>query len=132
MIYHILRIGWREGMSEADYEAAQAEFARLGALESVAHHVVGRDIGDPADGYTYSVCYAIPDLDAYARYCRDIRPGEGVVVPFIARLSAFDITDEADPEVGEKIRALHRARFDDEASLKDLVRDADSLSTFIS
>ncbi|WP_406631639.1 Dabb family protein [Amycolatopsis sp. WGS_07] len=112
MIVNLLRFRFRDDVAEADREAVLGAMRRTASVESAAFGTVGRDLGDPAEGYTHAYCVGVEDLAALERYMHDPvhLAGDDIVLPALARLSAVRFTDDADPETGAKIVALHLAK----------------------
>ena len=112
MIVNLLRFRFRDDVAEADREAVLGAMRRTASVESAAFGTVGRDLGDPAEGYTHAYCVGVEDIAALERYMHDPvhLAGDDIVLPALARLSAVRFTDDADPETGAKIVALHLAK----------------------
>lgn len=112
MIVNLLRFRFRDDAAEADREAVLDAMRRTASVESAAFGAVGRDLGDPAEGYTHAYCVGVEDIAALEEYLHDPvhLAGDEVILPGLARLSAVRFTDDADPETGAKIVALHLAK----------------------
>jgi hypothetical protein len=112
MIVNLLRFRFRDDVTEGDREAVLEAMRRTAGVESAAFGTVGRDLGDPTEGYTHAYCVGVEDLAALERYLHDPvhLAGDDVILPSLARLSAVRFTDDADPATGAKIAALHRAK----------------------
>jgi len=54
----------------------------------------------------------VPDLDALERYMNDPvhLTGDDVILPHIQRMGAVRTSDDTDPEIREKVGALHGAK----------------------
>ncbi|MGX2994406.1 Dabb family protein [Streptomyces sp. JNUCC 64] len=128
MIVHILRFSFRDGTTPAEREEVLAAMRRTAAVESTAFGAVGRDIGDPAEGFTHAYCVGIADLAALERYLHDpvhLR-GDDVIIPRLARLASVRLSDDPDPELADRIAALHlakRARYPEWARALDAIPD---------
>ncbi|HEY2057872.1 MAG TPA: Dabb family protein [Amycolatopsis sp.] len=130
MIVNLLRFSFREDVGSADREAVLAAMRRTAGVASAAFGTVGRDLGDPAEGYTHAYCVGIDDLEALERYLHDPvhLAGDHEILPRLARLSAVRFTDDGDPAIGTEIAALHQAklaRYPEWASLLDAIPQAD-------
>ncbi|WP_033440485.1 Dabb family protein [Saccharothrix sp. NRRL B-16314] len=112
MIVNILRFSFKEGTTEEQQAAVLAAMRRTASVESVSFGTVGRDIGDPAEGYTHAYVAGIADLDALERYLHDPVHVEGdfEIIPHVASLAPVRLTDDTDPDLGEKVLALHLAK----------------------
>ncbi|MFD7655579.1 Dabb family protein [Actinosynnema sp. NPDC059797] len=112
MIVNLLRFAFREGTTPEQEEEVLAAMRRTASLDPVAFSAVGRDIGDPAEGFTHTYLVGIPDLAALERYMHDPVhiSGDEVILPHLARLGAVRMADDADPGVGAEVAALHRAK----------------------
>ncbi|KAA9160120.1 Dabb family protein [Amycolatopsis acidicola] len=112
MIVNVLRFSFKDGTSEERKAAVLARMRRTASVESVLFGTVGRDIGDPADGYTHAYVAGVADLVALERYLHDPVHIEGdfEILPYLAKLSPVRFTDDADPGLGEKVVALHLAK----------------------
>ncbi|NED11848.1 Dabb family protein [Streptomyces sp. SID9124] len=109
MIVNTLRFSFRDGTTEEEKAEVLAAMRRTSTVESATFGVVGQDLGDPAEGFTHTYCAGIADLAALERYLHDPVHLEGdfLILPRLARLSAVRFSDDMDPELGEKITALH-------------------------
>lgn len=121
MIYHHNRIKLRAGVSEADRDAALESLRNQGReIPAVKHFVVGRDIGGD---FEYGAVFAIEDLDGFWEYL--VHPAhlntDRVGLPLVESFVSYDTTDDDDPEMAEKIAALHARRYAEIADVRDLV-----------
>jgi hypothetical protein len=112
MIVNLLRFAFRPETTEEEQEEVLAAMRRTASVAAASFGTVGRDLGDPADGYTHAYCVGVADLAALERYLHDPvhLAGDDVILPRLARLSAVRFTDDPDPETGARIAALHRAK----------------------
>lgn len=108
MIVNILRFSFREETTEEQQATTLAAMRRTASVDSVSFGTVGRDIGDPADGFTHAFVAAVADLHALRRYFYDPvhLEGDPEILPTLARLSAVRFSDDPDPELSDKIGAL--------------------------
>ncbi|RKH69031.1 Dabb family protein [Corallococcus llansteffanensis] len=112
MFVNLLRFRFKDGVTEAEQAQALAAITRTSKTDAVSFSVVGRDLGDPAEGYTHAYCVGIADLSALQKYfdAPEHREGDLLFLPRVARLRRIALTDDADPALGEKIQALHREK----------------------
>jgi hypothetical protein len=108
MIVNLLRFAFRESTTSEERDEVLAAMRRTAGVDSVAFSVVGRDLGDPAEGYSHTYCVGVADLDALERYMYDpVHPeGDFVILPRLARLSAVRFSDDPDPELASRIGAI--------------------------
>ncbi|HZX06949.1 Dabb family protein [Kribbella sp.] len=105
MIVNLLRIRFKDGVTVAEQEEVLAVMRRTASLESVAFGAVGKDFGNPEDGFTHSYLAAIPDLDALERYMHDPvhLAGDELIMDKLEKMSAVRFTDDTDPELGKAV-----------------------------
>ncbi|MFD7552632.1 Dabb family protein [Streptomyces sp. NPDC059816] len=112
MIVNILRFSFRDDTTEAEREEVLAAMRRTSTSEWAEFGAVGRDVGDPAEGFTHTYLAGVRDLDALERYLYDpvhLR-GDDVVIPRLARLVSLRLSDDPAPDLEERIAALHRGK----------------------
>ncbi|GAA5037424.1 hypothetical protein HNP84_003125 [Thermocatellispora tengchongensis] len=112
MIVNLLRFAFKDGTTEEERAEVLAAMRRTAAVESVSYSTVGRDLGDPAEGYTHAYCVGIEDLAALERYMHDPvhLEGDHTIIPRLARLTAVRFSDDPDPELARKMLALHEKK----------------------
>lgn len=123
MIYHTVRMTLRADAPAADVEAALESLRNQGrVIPEVVSFVVGRDIGGE---FTWGGTYVIKDLDDYWAYLKHPahRHTDEIGLPLVDKFVSFDTTDDEDPEVAEKIAALHQRRYEEDPALARLVAD---------
>ncbi|GAA1605510.1 hypothetical protein GCM10009804_72140 [Kribbella hippodromi] len=105
MIVNLLRIKFKAGVSVAEQEEVLAVMRRTAGLEMVAFGAVGKDFGNPADGFTHSYLAALPDLEALRRYMHHPvhLEGDDLVLDKLERMSAVRFTDDGDAELGKAV-----------------------------
>lgn len=128
MIYHHNRIVMRSDADPADVERALESLRNQGReVPSVQHFVVGRDVGGD---YEYGAVFAITDLDGFWEYL--VHPAhlntDRIGLPLVEKFVSYDTTDDPDPQVGEKIAALHARRYAEIQDVRDLVAGLPSYS----
>ncbi|GGL35679.1 Dabb family protein [Nocardia jinanensis] len=109
MIVNILRFSFKDGVTQEVQADVLERMRRTASVDSVEFGVVGRDIGDPRDGFTHAFTAAVADLAALERYLHDPvhLAGDPHILPYFARLSAVRLSDDPDPELTAKIEDLH-------------------------
>lgn len=112
VIVNLLRFTFKESTTPEEREEVLAAMRRTADVESVAFSVVGRDLGDPAEGYSHTYCVGIADLAALERYMYDPVHLEGdfVILPRLARLSAVRFSDDPSPELAARIDAIAQGK----------------------
>jgi hypothetical protein len=123
VIHHIVRLTIQPGVSPEDLDAAVESLRNQGrVIPSVTSFVVGRDVGGE---YEWGATYTIEDLDGYWAYL--IHPAhrhtDQIGLPLVEKFVSFDVTDDPDPSIAEKIAELHRRRYDADPELTKLVSD---------
>ncbi|MFE8910511.1 Dabb family protein [Streptomyces globisporus] len=123
MIHHGIRFTVKPGVTTEQLEKALESLRNQGrVIPSVESFVVGRDFGGE---YTWGATYVIEDIDGYWDYL--IHPAhlhtDRIGLPLVDKFASFDITDDADPEIGTKIADLHQRRYDEIPDVADLVSD---------
>ena len=126
MIYHATRLTLRPGAPAGKAEEAIESMRYQGrVIPSVISFVVGQDVGGE---YDWGATYVIKDLDGYWEYLKHPahRHTDEIGLPLVDKFVSFDITDDPDPQIGEKIAALWQRRFDEYPEIANLVSDLNS------
>lgn len=128
MIYHHNRITFKSGTSEQDRARALESLRNQGReIGSVKHFVVGQDVGG---SFELGAVFAIDDLDGFWEYL--VHPAhlntDRVGLPLVQDFVSYDVSDDDDPDLGEKIAALHARRYAQIADVRDLVANLPSYS----
>jgi hypothetical protein len=112
MIVLMLRFSFKAGTTPEREESVLAAMRRTSQVESTSFSFVGADLGDPADGYTHGYCVALDGLDALDRYMYDPVHLEGdfEILPHLSRLAQIRLSDDEDPDLDDKIVAMHRKK----------------------
>ena len=121
MIYHITRFKLKPDADPELLDAAIKQLHKMGTdIGSVRHYCVGKDIGGE---FGLGALYAFDDLPGYGEYLQSPihRKIDEIGLPLVDDMVSFDIADDADPEVAQKIDDMHRARFAGDAALTELV-----------
>ncbi|WP_116199642.1 Dabb family protein [Amycolatopsis circi] len=121
MIYHSIRFTIKPGVTPQEKAAVVAKMReQFAAIPAVKAHVVGPDFGGK---YEYGAVLVIEDIEGYADYMNHPAHLEldRVGLPFVDEFMSSDITDDPDPEIGEKIAEVHRSRFENVPDIADLI-----------
>ncbi|MFI7277231.1 Dabb family protein [Streptomyces sp. NPDC049879] len=112
MITNVLRFSFKDETTEEERAEVLALMRRTASVEAVTFGTVGRDMGDPAEGFTHAYSASLQDLDALERYLHDPAhiDGDWTILPRLARLSAVRFTDDPDPDTAARVAALHAAK----------------------
>ncbi len=126
MIYHSIRISIKPDTPKDQVEAALELLRRMGReIEAVESWCVGRDFGGEFD---YGAMFALKDIQAYKAYMLAPlhRQTDEVGLPIVDKMISQDLTDDEDPAIGDKIREIHRSRFENDPELLGLIKDVGS------
>lgn len=109
MLVNVLRFSFKDGTTEEDKAEVLAAMRRTGAVEAVSFSTAGQFLGDSAEGFTHAYCAAVSDLEALDRYLHDPVhiAGDDEILPHLAKLSAFQLSDDMDPALGERVMGMH-------------------------
>lgn len=123
MIYHGNRLTMKADVTPEQREQALESLRNQGAsIDAVKSYVVGRDFGGE---FEYGAIFVLEDLEGYWEYL--MAPSHAhtdkIGLPLLEKFHSFDMTDDDDPMIGEKIEELHRRRFAQNEELSQLVRD---------
>lgn len=113
MIVHLLRFGFREETTEVQKAEVLTLMKRTASIESVSFATVGQNLGDTSEGLTHAYCVGIEDLAALERYMHDPvhLAGDPQIIPHFQKIAIGpDVSDEQDPELRDRIMALHEAK----------------------
>jgi hypothetical protein len=109
MILNVLRLTLKDDTTPDERDDVLAALRRTASLPWVSFASVGPAFDDP-DSFGYVV--AINDLHALEKYMHDPvhLAGDDVILPRVAQLSAVRFSDDDDPDIAEKVFALHQAK----------------------
>lgn len=123
MIYHINRFAIKKDAPEDQPEAAMQYLRRIGEeLDVVEFYCVGRDLGGEFD---VGAMYALTDIDAYRVYmfAPIHEQTDNAGLPIVANQVSYDITDDPDPAIADKMAQVHRDRFAERPHLRELIKN---------
>jgi hypothetical protein len=128
MIFHINRMAFKSGLSEEQRRACLDAVRQAGAANpAVKSYVVGRELGGE---FEYGAVYVVEDLDGYWAYLSHpahVR-SEMTGIPLLEKFAAIDVSDSDDPELGEKIAALHARNFQEHPDVAAVIAQAASFT----
>lgn len=109
MILNVLQLTLKADTTDEQRAEVLAALRRTASLPWTTYSAVGPVFGDPLSiGYAV----AIPDLTSLEGYMHDPvhLAGDHIILPRVARLSAIRFADDADPDIGAEVFALHQAK----------------------
>ena len=128
MITHIVRMSIRPDVTEEQLGTALQRMAKASAEMSTdagtKAGVFGRDFGDTFDFAAVSTIKTLEDYETMMNHPAHLQVDRSGL-PLVDRFHSIDITDDPDPEIGEKIAEIHRRRFETHPDLLDLVQAID-------
>jgi hypothetical protein len=121
VIYHQIRVSIKPDAPKEQVDTALHYLTRLGQeLDVVESFCVGRDFGGEFD---FGAMYALKDIDAYKTYM--LAPlhqeTDRAGLPVVDNMISQDLTDDPDPDIGDRIARIHSDRFAGDATLRGLV-----------
>ena len=126
MIYHTVRMTVRPDAPQDKVDEALESLRNQGrVIPSVVSFVVGRDIGGE---FEWGATYVIADLDGYWAYLKHPahRHTDEIGLPLADNFVSFDTTDDPDPQIAERIAALHERRYAEDPELVELITSLSS------
>jgi hypothetical protein len=126
MIYHVVRMSFKPDVPPDEVERGLERLRRYPReIDVIQAWNVGRDIGGE---FEYGALYALADIEAYETYmnARWHLETDAAGLPLVSNFVAFDLTDDEDTAIGEKIAEVHRRRFESHPEILGLVEDLDS------
>jgi hypothetical protein len=128
MIYHIVRMTFRPDISPEDRENGIERLRRYQQeIDVIQTQCVGADIGGE---YEFGGMYALADIEAYETYMNAPwhLETDAAGLPLVSAFVSYDLTDDEDPDIADKIADVHRRRYENHPEVLDLVNDLDSYS----
>ncbi|MCV7289437.1 Dabb family protein [Mycolicibacterium wolinskyi] len=112
MIISAQRFSFKPGVCENDKSRALAAVAALAEAEPVEFAFVGRDLGDPAGGFTHGFSIGLADLDALERYFDHPlhAAADRALLPLLQKTVGTGLSDDDDADLRAKIVELHQRR----------------------
>jgi hypothetical protein len=110
MIHHVCRVTMKDTATATQVEAALEGWREQGRSNpAIKSFVVGREHGGD---YTYSAVFVVEDLDGLFAYLTHptTYQTDHLGLNLVERMEIFDITDDEDPDLNDKIQELHRRR----------------------
>lgn len=126
MIYHIVRMSFKPEITPDEIERSVERLRRYPQeIDVIQAWSVGRDIGGEFD---YAAMYALADIEAYEAYLNAPwhLQTDTVGLPLVSNFVSFDLTDDQDAAIGEKIAEINRRRYENHPEVLGLVRGLDS------
>ncbi|GAB2503796.1 hypothetical protein GCM10027063_48790 [Promicromonospora xylanilytica] len=128
MITHIIRMSVKPDVSPEELGAAlqrmQDAAAEMSSGGSSRAAFFGRDFGDTFDFGSVSTIETLAEYEAMMNHPAHLEL-DRIGLPLVDRFHSVDITDDSDPEIGAKIAAIHRRRFESHPDLLELVSSID-------
>jgi stress responsive alpha/beta barrel protein len=121
MIYHINRFALRKDAPQDQLSHALDLLHRIGKeLAGVEFYCVGRDLGGDFD---LGAMYALKDFDAYRTYmfAPIHEETDNAGLPIVTNQVSYDITDDPDPQIVDKMAQVNRDRFAQRPELRRLI-----------
>ena len=128
MIFHINQASYRADLTDEQREAGLEMLRQSGAANpAVKSYVVGPMIGGEFD---YAAVYVFEDLDGYWAYLtHPVHVHEELEgTPLLAKFAAIDVSDDNDPELGEKIAALQDRNYKEHPDVAAVIAEAASFT----
>lgn len=123
MIYHVVRAALKKSTTPEQAEAALESWRETGrSVPSVRSWVVGRDHGGD---FEYGATFVFDDLDGMFEFL--IHPAtlrtDLIGLELIENMQIFDISDDDDPALSDRIAELHRRRNELSPEVSGLLAD---------
>ena len=128
MIFHSIRFELKKDVSEEQVQPVLAQLHKMGdEIAAVQTYCVGRDFGGDFD---YGATFVIKNIDDYEAYMHSPihRKVDEIGLPLVANMVSYDVTDDEDPTIGDRIAKIHKERFAGDKDLADLVGGLGSYS----
>lgn len=122
MIYHCVRLKMKEGVTKDQVDPMLRQLHKMGTeIPSVVSYCVGPDIGGDFD---YAALFAVQNLEGFEAYMDSPihRKADDLGLPYAADMIFYEVTDEQDETLGEKMLAMHQQRIKDDPELAKLVQ----------
>lgn len=100
MLFHVLRMKFRDDASQEDIDALIAEMKEV---KDTAVTCVGQDVDLAQDGFTHVYCVGFTGPDQFEKYMT--QPGHREMVArsadLMERFRTIDFSDDMDPGIGD-------------------------------
>jgi hypothetical protein len=126
VIYHIVRMSFKPDVPPEEREAGIERLRRYHEeIAVIQSWSVGRDIGGE---FEIGAMYALADIEAYETYMNAPwhLETDAAGLPLVSNFVSFDLTDDEDPAIADKIAEVHRRRFENHPETLALVEGLDS------
>lgn len=121
MIYHTVRLSFRPGVTQDQIDGAIAQWHKMAEeIPVIESYCIGHDLGGK---YDYGATFVLQDIAAYEAFVMHPsgRETDLIGLPLVDDAVSMDITDDGDPAIGAKIDAIHRARFERDPEVLEIV-----------
>ncbi|HEY4017832.1 MAG TPA: Dabb family protein [Pseudonocardiaceae bacterium] len=127
MIYHFNRVKLKEGVTPQQFEQAVQCLRDQGRIPVVKSFIVGPEHGSDFD---WGAVFVLEDLDAYAEYLNHPAHArlEQIGLPLLTKFDSYDVSDDLDPVLGDKIADLQKRNYEAKPELVTLMADVESHS----
>ena len=126
MIFHSIRASIKPGVPQEKVDMVFAKWREMAeSIPAVQSFCMGRDIGGE---FEYGAVFVLKDIEGYREFITApiARETDEIGLPIGQNMVSFDITDDADPEIAEKIAEVHRTRFESDPELLKIVNSMGS------
>jgi hypothetical protein len=128
VIFHSIRFKLKDGVTHEQVEPVLNQLHKMGReIPVIQTYCVGRDIGGDFD---YGASFVVKDIEGYETYMHSPihRKVDEIGLPLVENMISYDITDDDDPGIGDRVAEIHKARFAGDKALADLVGGLNSYS----
>ena len=124
MIYHVIRMSIRPDVPAEKVQEAMAAMQAAGGSAPTQAGLFGRDVGGEFDFSAVSAFETLEEYEAMMNHPAHLAI-DRFGLPLVDRFVSFDVTDDPDPEIHEKIEAIHQRRFAAHPDIAELVSRID-------
>jgi hypothetical protein len=128
MIFHSIRFKLKPDVTPEQLDPVLKQLHKMGReIPSIVTYCVGRDIGGEFD---YGATFVTRDIDGYQEYMHSPihRKVDDLGLPLVDNMVSYDVTDDEDPDIAERIGSIHKQRFEGDPELSQLVGGLSSYS----
>jgi hypothetical protein len=126
MIHHIVRMSFKPDVPPEEIERGVERLRRYPQeIDVIQASAVGRDLGGE---FEYGAMYSVADVETFEAYMNAPwhLETDAAGLPLVSKFVAYDLTDDEDPAIADKIADVHRRRFANHPEIFGLVSDLDS------